>query len=184
MHNQLRELLTQYGPLAGIWFDPIMGYYARPDLFPINETYKLVRSLQPHCLISFKQGANGDEDFAAPERDLHATKRNIANIAKKHGSKNAEIARFAWRNNCIKQLEICDTLLPKSWGYDERQVADHRSADEVLHMLSEAHKIRANLLLNTGPLGDGSIHPIDEVTLRKVGKHIKKHGFPKSTIKL
>ena len=31
-HRQLRELLTQYGALAGIWLDPIMGYYARPDL--------------------------------------------------------------------------------------------------------------------------------------------------------
>jgi alpha-L-fucosidase len=46
-HAQLRELLTNYGPVAGIWLDPIMGYYARPDLFPIEETYALIRSLQP-----------------------------------------------------------------------------------------------------------------------------------------
>ena len=69
---QLRELLTQYGPLAGIWLDPIMGYYARPDLFPIEETYTLIRSLQPQTLIAFKQGANGDEDFASPERSGHS----------------------------------------------------------------------------------------------------------------
>ena len=68
MHAQLRELLTQYGPVAGIWLDPIMGYYARPDLFPIEETYALIRSLQPQTLIAFKQGANGFEDFVAPER--------------------------------------------------------------------------------------------------------------------
>ncbi|MCB1124216.1 MAG: alpha-L-fucosidase, partial [Verrucomicrobiae bacterium] len=30
---QVKELLTQYPNIAGIWFDPIMGYYARPDLF-------------------------------------------------------------------------------------------------------------------------------------------------------
>ena len=66
LHGQIRELLTNYGPLAGIWFDPIMGFYARPDLFPIDETYALVRSLQPQVLISFKQGASGTEDFAAP----------------------------------------------------------------------------------------------------------------------
>ncbi len=29
VHAQVRELLTHYGPIAGIWFDPIMSYYAR-----------------------------------------------------------------------------------------------------------------------------------------------------------
>jgi alpha-L-fucosidase len=53
-HAQIRELLTDYGPIAGIWFDPIMGYYRRPDLFPIEETYALVRSLQLQTLISLK----------------------------------------------------------------------------------------------------------------------------------
>lgn len=51
-----------------MWFDPIMGCYHRPDLFPIKETYALIRSLQPHTLISFKQGASSDEDVATPER--------------------------------------------------------------------------------------------------------------------
>ena len=43
VHGQIKELLVNYGPLAGIWFDPIMGYYARPDLFPIHETYAMIR---------------------------------------------------------------------------------------------------------------------------------------------
>jgi len=175
VHKQLRELLTQYGPLAGIWFDPIMGYYARPDLFPIEETYQLVRSLQPHCLISFKQGANGDEDFATPERMAQSLKERVE---KAHGPKNAAIAQNAWEKNRIKQLEICDTLLPRSWGYNEGQTADHRTPNDVMQMLKEAREIRANLLLNTGPIGDGSIHPTDEATLREVGMRIRKYGFP------
>ena len=175
VHKQLRELLTQYGPLAGIWFDPIMGYYARPDLFPIEETYQLVRSLQPHCLISFKQGANGDEDFATPERTAQSLKERVE---KAHGPKNAAIAQNAWEKNRIKQLEICDTLLPQSWGYHEGQIAEHHTPDDVMQMLKEAREIRANLLLNTGPIGDGSIHPNDEATLREVGIHIRKYGFP------
>ena len=70
-HTHLEEILTQYSPVAGIWLDPIMGYYSRPDLFPIDETYALIRTFQPHTLISFKQGASGKEDFAAPERKGH-----------------------------------------------------------------------------------------------------------------
>jgi hypothetical protein len=36
-----------------------MDYYARPHPFPIQESYALIRKLQPGFLIGFKQGANG-----------------------------------------------------------------------------------------------------------------------------
>ena len=163
VHNQLRELLTQYGPVAGIWFDPITGYYMRSDLFPIDETYSLIRSLQPQCLISFKQGANGDEDFAAPERKPES-------LESRFGQEIAAIAGNAWEKNRVKQIEICDTLLPGSWGYHKEQVSDHRTPDDVMKMLEDAGKAGANLLLNTGPLGDGSIDPVDEKVLREVGR--------------
>ena len=42
------ELLTHYRP-AVMWLDPIMGYYSRPDLFPIEETYRLIREPIPGC---------------------------------------------------------------------------------------------------------------------------------------
>ena len=85
VHAQLRELLTNYGPLAGIWFDPIMGFYARPDLFPVDDTYALVRSLQPQVLISFKQGDTGTEDFAAPERSGRSLVDRVQKLAPEVG---------------------------------------------------------------------------------------------------
>ena len=171
VHNQLRELLTQYGPLAGIWFDPIMGYYARPDLFPIEETYALVRSLQPHCLISFKQGASGDEDFATPERGVVSL---VERVRKMFGPQSARVAQRAWEKNRIKKFEICDTLQKRAWGYDSRQDGKHHTVDDVMTMLANAHDYRANLLLNTGPLGDGSIYPGDRDTLLRVGQRLRK----------
>jgi len=166
VHEQIRELLTQYGPIAGIWFDPIMGFYSRPDLFPIDETYALIRSLQPNCLISFKQGANGDEDFVAPERKVIAQTRG------------GEIARKVWEKNKHKTVEICDTLQPKgmpgnSWGYNKAADGKHLTVDDVMVMLENAANHPANLLLNTGPLPDGSIHPEDVKTLREVGKRLR-----------
>ncbi len=90
MHAQLRELLTNYGPVAGIWFDPIMGYYARPDLFPIHETYAMIRQLQPQTLICFKQGATGTEDFAAPERHGYSLAQRCREMI---GEAAAEVAQ-------------------------------------------------------------------------------------------
>ncbi len=170
VHAQLRELLTQYGPIAGIWFDPIMGYYARPDLFPIEKTYQLIRSLQPQTLISFKQGASGTEDFAAPERSGHS----LYDRVKEAFPQNAEIARMAWENNKSKHIEICNTLQPRGWGYIKADDGKHKTADDVMQMLAEAKEKKANLLLNTGPLPQGAIHPEDVATLREVGRRLGK----------
>jgi len=164
-HAQIQELLTNYGPIAGIWLDPIMGYYQAPELFPIEETYSLIRSLQPHTLISFKQGANGDEDFTAPER-----------IPRAHPN-GGEVGDQAWEKNKHKPKEICDTLQPKdvpgnSWGYNQAADGKHLDAKAVMNMLESAKAVNANLLLNTGPLPDGSIDVADEQTLKAVGKMI------------
>jgi len=161
VHAQLRELLTQYGPVNGIWLDPIMGYYAQPDLFPIADTYALIRKLQPQCLICFKQGANGDEDYVAPERTLAGHKMG------------GEVARRVWELNKTKPPEICDTLQERIWGYQKADDRKHRNAEWVLETLDYCSKINGNLLLNTGPLPDGSIHADDEATLREVGKRRK-----------
>jgi alpha-L-fucosidase len=175
VHAQLRELLTHYGPVAGIWFDPIMGYYARPDLFPVAETYAMIRELQPQALISFKQGATGDEDFAAPERSGHSL---ADRVRERIGEQEAEIAATAWARNRNKHNEICDTLQPGAWGYQAADEGQHRGVDEVAEMLAQAAGQRCNLLLNTGPLPDGAIHPSDIDTLRAIGRQIRTHGWP------
>jgi alpha-L-fucosidase len=159
VHEQMREILDRYRP-AVLWLDPIMGYYARPDLFPIEVTYELIREADPGVLICFKQGANGDEDFVAPEREPRAHARG------------GRVAELAWERNEGKKIEICDTLQPRVWGYDERNQGQHRTADEVMAMLEHCDKYSANLLLNTGPLPDGSIHPDDIKTLQVVGKRL------------
>ncbi len=170
VHAQIRELLTNYGPIAGIWLDPIMGYYARPDLYPLEETYALIRSLQPQTLISFKQGANGDEDFATPERDASSLAERAG---KQFGPESAEVAERAWQGNKDKPNETCDTLQPRQWGYNCGVDGQHLGPDEVEQKLKDAWGRGWNLLLNTGPLPDGSIYPHDADTLREVGKRIR-----------
>jgi alpha-L-fucosidase len=168
VHAQVEELLTNYGPIAGIWFDPIMGYYARPDLFPIEKTYAMIHKLQPQTLIAFKQGANGQEDFASPERHGHSL---ADRVREQIGEASAIVAQNAWDRNKSKHNEICDTLQPGAWGYTRDDEGKHHTVEEVLQMLADAQNQNCNLLLNTGPLPDGSIHPDDVDTLRKVGVH-------------
>jgi alpha-L-fucosidase len=159
VHEQITELLKQYPNIAGIWFDPIMGFYSRPDLFPIDSTYALIRSLSPHALISFKQGANGEEDFMAPERGGNA-----------RVGQQFEVARRAYELNKNKPREICNTLQPHAWGYNKTHDGNHKSSEEVLALLRDAAAINANLLLNVGPMGDGSFPGEDISALEEAGR--------------
>ena len=167
VRHQLRELLTQYGPIAGIWFDPLIAYYSRPDLFPMDEIYGMIRSLQPGCLVSFKQGATGNEDFAAPERRPGEV-ASYASIALARREQAREVAKRAWDRNSTKPMELCNTLQHSAWGYNRSDDGKHRGPEEVLALLKAAEN--ANLLLNTGLLPDGSIPAEDANTLRAVGK--------------
>lgn len=150
MKNQITELLTNYGPIAGIWLDGIAVPNSRPEkahLFRCQELYDHIHRLQPQTLVSYKQGVTGTEDFLAPERK--------------------------WKGRSDKPLEICDTLQPRQWFYNKSLDGKHKTAGDVMTMLANAGAIGANLLLNTGPLPDGSIHPEDVETLKEVGKRLR-----------
>ena len=168
VHEHLIELLSQYPTIAGIWFDPIMGLYNRPDLFPVEETYALIRSLSPHALISFKQGANGDEDFSAPERNASAKVGN-----------QFEVARMVYEKNKNKPKEICNTLQPHAWGYNKSTDGHHKTVEELVQTIKETWANNANLLMNVGPLPDGSFPEEDIISLTEAGKILREQGLVK-----
>lgn len=154
MSNQVNELLDMFSHVAGIWLDgfstPASG---DRNLFKCPELYDLIWSKQPQVLVSYKQGMMGNEDFLAPER-------------KYKGDGKPE-----------KPLEICDHLQKKGWGYMKEQDGNHKTKADVIEMLKKAASYPANLLLNTGPLPSGEMHPEDVTVLQEVGKEIKAKGW-------
>ncbi len=148
MTAQITELLTGYGPIAAIWLDGIGTARKYVDVLKTQELYDHIHGLQPQVLVSYKQGLLGTEDFMAPERN--------------------------WEGTPSKPLEICNTMQGYSWGYDSADEGHHRGSDEIMEMLTRAKEMPANLLLNTGPLPDGSIHPQDVKTLKEVGRRLRK----------
>jgi alpha-L-fucosidase len=77
-------------------------------------------------------------------------------------------------------MEICTTLQMHGWGYVKDD--QHRTPDQAMERLQAAANQKANLLLNTGPLPDGSIHPQDAETLAEMGRRIQKDGYPKGNV--
>lgn len=168
-----RELLTQYGPIAGLWFDTDSNYYKHRDRYPhLDETFALIRSLQPQTLISFCHGVTGDEDFITYEHRFHRQsefKYVPAEVKKKLADKPVEICT-------TMQLDHPGGKGTKMWFNVEG--AYHRGPDDVWALLAQSRHDRTNLLLNIGPRGDGSIHPADAAALREVGTRLKSAGWP------
>src|SRR6266705_1294664 len=70
MNQQLTELLTNYGPIGGIWFD---GMWDKPDAdWHLAETYALIHRLQPAALIvpNHHKAPMPGEDVQTFEQDL------------------------------------------------------------------------------------------------------------------
>ncbi len=170
MTEQITELLNNYHPVAAIWLDGIMvplepkdeqgnvieGFDPRTDgdAFKCQQLYDHIHDLVPHALVSYKQGYLGTEDFYAPEHKAY----------NRFGDPIGETPG-----------EICTTA-GGGWGY----TAGHPycTADELWEKLRDARENNCNLLMNVGPLPDGSFPDEAIATLRAVGKRLQTEGFP------
>ena len=143
------ELLSNYGPIAGIWLDgaavPASGDWKK---FKLLELYNQIHQAQPQTIVSYKWGITGTEDFLAPEKQ--------------------QIKRMKDRRGRV--VEICVPLNP-GWGWVKDE--PHEDADWVMREWADARELDANLLVNIGPVADGSIFPQDIETLREAGRRIR-----------
>ena len=150
VYAQIEELLTNYGAVAGVWLDGVrVPKSGDHTLFQLPELYDMIHRLQPHALVSYKYGVTNTEDFLAPEY--------------------VQLQYIKDRNH--KPMEICSTLC-EAWGHAEG--APRKDEWFVLSQMAGAHLHNANLLMNVGPLGDGSLHPDEEKALRKAAEILKK----------
>jgi alpha-L-fucosidase len=159
MDAQLRELLTNYGPVGGIWFD---GWWDKPNAdWQLPRTYGLIHSLQPAALVgsNHHRKPNDGEDFQMFERDLPGA--NTAGFNDK-----SEIGSLP--------LETCDTI-NGAWGYNASD-KNFKSPAELIHYLVRAAGYDANFLLNIGPMPDGKISPEFVERLEAMGKWLDKNG--------
>lgn len=167
------ELLSNY-KITGIWLDLIAAWYAMGEEYiPVEEIYARLRQRHPDVLISWKQGATGTEDFASPENSFHDL---VESIRPRFGDRGAERARKGFEGNRNKHNEICSTVQRGCWAYNPR--FENRSVEELYGLLGHAAENNCNLLLNVGPMGDGSIHPGHAEILLELGRKIEREGFP------
>jgi alpha-L-fucosidase len=158
MDAQLAELLTNYGPIGGIWFD---GMWDKPDAdWRLGQTYAMIHRLQPATLIgsNHHRAPYPGEDFQMFEKDLPG-----ANTA---GFNTTEVGALP--------LETCETM-NGSWGYNLTD-RSFKSLDDLVRYLVNAAGRNANFLLNVGPMPTGEIQPEFQERLRAMGAWLARNG--------
>jgi alpha-L-fucosidase len=159
MDGQLRELLTNYGAIGGIWFD---GMWDKPDAdWHLGKTYALIHQLQPATLIipNHHQTPKPGEDVQTFERDLPG--QNTAGFNTKYVSSQIP-------------LESSDTL-NGAWGFNIGD-SNYKSPAELEQKLVRAAGNNSNLLLNIGPQPNGEIQQEFVTRLHAVGEWLSKYG--------
>ena len=170
MKVQLRELLTNYGDIAGIWFD---GHWDQKQWdgkkfgklqvdWHYDEIYKLIHELQPHCLIGNNHhlAPIEGEDFQMFEKDLPG--KNTTGW----GTSASDIGQLP--------LEVCETI-NGSWGFN-LQDRKHKSRKELIHYIVKAAGYGSNLLLNVGPMPNGQIQEEHKKSLKEMGSWMRENG--------
>lgn len=162
MNGQLKELLTEYGPIGAIWFD---GWWdhdedAVPFDWHLDEQYKMIHDLQPSCLVAnnHHQTPFEGEDIQIFERDLPGENS--------YGLSGQSIAELP--------LETCATM-NGMWGYKLRD-QNYKDLRTLIHLLVNASGKGANLLLNVGPQPSGELPATAVERLKGMGEWLKKYG--------
>jgi alpha-L-fucosidase len=138
LHNQVRELLTNYGKIDILWLD-----FSYPQAFgkghddwKSKELLAMVRKLQPGVIVNDRlnlEDYEDGQDFVTPEQF------KVEKAPEKYGKP------FAW--------ETCQTF-SGSWGY-YRDEHTWKDAKQLLVLLIETVSKGGNLLLNVGPTARG-----------------------------
>jgi alpha-L-fucosidase len=143
---QVREILSNYGPVSVLWWDTPEGMTKERAemLFPLT-------GLQPGIITNNRLGGGFEGDTATPEQHIPAT-----------GFPGG------------RDFEVCMTM-NNSWGYKSLD-DNWKSTETLVRNLVDIASKGGNYLLNVGPTSEGLIPEPSIERLHEIGAWIKVNG--------
>ncbi|MFP4060849.1 MAG: alpha-L-fucosidase [Bacteroidales bacterium] len=162
MHNQVEELVTNYGKIDILWFDFSYGEM-KGEKWEATKLVKMARKHQPGVLIDNRLGGRMESrepevyagDFEGPEQYIP-----------EKGVFDDDGFRIPW--------EACITM-NNSWGYNMTD-NNFKSPDFIIQTLVNCVSKGGNLLLNVGPDALGNIPDKSVETLLEIGEWMDKNS--------
>jgi alpha-L-fucosidase len=165
--NQVRELLTNYGPVTEFWMDGAKGENARNMEYDFNSWRKQIYELQPNCLIFSDAGPDirwiGNESGIAGETNWSMINREEITIGK---APTALLNTGDPKGNYWVPGE-CDVSIRPGWFYHESQDSMVKTPLQLVNLYYQSVGRNGVLLLNIPPGRNGLLHPADVASLKK-----------------
>ena len=171
--NQLRELLTNYGDIFEVWFDGANGgdgWYGganetrtidRTTYYEWPETYRMIRLLQPHCLIWNDGSDRGDLRWVGTEAgNVGETNWSLLN---KDGEVTWNMLHYGLEDGDSWVPAETNTSIRPGWFYHETENAHVKSLSKLMDTYYKSVGRNSTLLLNFPIAPNGRIHPIDSL---------------------
>ncbi len=184
-HNQLRELLTNYGEIFEVWFDGAnggTGYYGGANenrkidahtYYQWDKVFQIVRELQPNATIFGDQGP--DIRWIGNEKGF-GTPTNWNPYSNNPSLKNAEHLHHLGEGDENGQNWIpaeADVSIRPGWYYHSREDHQVRPLEKVVDIYYASVGRGYNLLLNLPVDRRGLIHENDIKRLMEFKKVIE-----------
>jgi alpha-L-fucosidase len=152
---QMRELLTNYGPIGIIWFDMWIHHsktiVTKAQLTQLKE---MIRELQPDCLINSRLGLSIEEDRDVDFQTLGDNE--LGSTKKDHPFQTS-------------------ATVAHSWGFHATDT-EWKSTTTLLNSLINNVSLNGNFMLNIGPRANGDVPFEIEQRLLEMGDWLKING--------
>ena len=171
--NQLRELLTNYGDIFEVWFDGANGgdgWYGganevrkidRTTYYEWPETYKMIRQLQPKCLIWNDGSDRGDLRWVGTEAgNVGETNWSLLN---KDGEVEWHMLHYGLENGDSWVPGETNTSIRPGWFYHDTENEHVKSLSKLMDTYYKSVGRNSTLLLNFPIAPNGRIHPNDSL---------------------
>ena len=160
LRDSVEIICSNYGPLGGIWFD---GNWSKREAdWELDALYAVVRKHQPEAMLINNTGIEEGGRLVHKEIDAVTFERGRPEPIQRKGMEKYVAG------------EMCHTC-NFHWGTGSRDF-NFLSPGAAIEELCRSRGAGANLLLNLGPLGDGSLPAYESELFRVMGQWIRLHG--------
>ena len=157
LRDSVAIICKNYGKIGGLWFD---GMWDKPgENWEEDALYGTIRKYQPEAMIINNTGLGARGALGHIELDSVTFERG------KPGAINVEGAPK------YVASEMCE-VFGGHWGY-AREDLNYKAPAQLIQELADCRRYRSNMLMNVGPMGDGSIREIDLAILNMMGRWVE-----------
>jgi len=150
MFEHIRELLTNYGKVDGIFFD---GLGSKASDWDTHKLLKMARELQPGIIINSRGGGWSDPEMKKGDYD----------------NPELEFGKF----QLDRPWEMCATIC-NIWSYVGGELVKPHGT--CIRMLVQCAGSGGNLALNNGPQEDGAMVEGEKNVYLEMGEWLNKYG--------